>query len=175
MQVRSVSWPTQGDRATFRRRRLTLMAAGLAIVCSGIAAAAVLNPALVRPLLPLAAGAGLLLGMWTHAAARTVARRAELEQSFAGLAVMHLGERYEVAAAGRCVLGEYATRRDAARAAIDRGSWALIVQAWDRFFLLDARPARRGASAEQRLAPVSFRSRAVADVIPAIHDEAITA
>ncbi|MCW2927806.1 MAG: hypothetical protein JWM86_1774 [Thermoleophilia bacterium] len=172
MQVRSVSWPTRGDRATFQRRRFAMLGAGSAVLALALGAAWLANPELLRPLLPLAASAMLLLFMWTHAAARTMARRAELEQSFAGLAVVHLGERYQVADE-RCLLGEFTTRRHAARAAIDRGDWALIVQAWDRYYLLAATPAARLTRDAAAPAPVSFRSRAVADVVPAIRDAAI--
>lgn len=171
MQVRSVSWPTRGDRATFRRRRLAMLASGGLVIALGLGAAYLASPELLRPLLPLAASAALLLLMWTHAAARTMARRAELEQSFAGLAVVHHGERYEVAQ--RCMLGEFTSRRHAARAAIDRGGWAIIVHAWDRWYLLAATPAKRVGHEAAALAPVSFRSRAVADVVPAVRDEAI--
>ncbi len=163
MQVRSVSWPVQGDQATFRRRAVLLAGVGAAAIVGGLVAAVIANPALLRPLIPLAASAGLLLGLWVHGAARASARRAEIERSFAGLQVLHHGQAYAVDAAP--ILGTYATRRDAAKAALDRGSWAVIVQAWDRYWLLSASPVRDAATAK---APVAFRSRAVADVIPAI-------
>jgi hypothetical protein len=143
-----------------------LVAAGAITIAAGVAAATIANPALLRPVLPLAAGTLLLTLLWTHASARRSARRAEVSRSFAGLTVLHLGQRYAVAE--RPLLGEYATRRDAARAALDRGSWAIIVQAWDRYFLLAAHPVTDAAT--RRPEPVSFRSRAVADVIPAIRD-----
>jgi hypothetical protein len=146
-----------------------LVAGGAIVIGSGVVIATIANPALLRPVLPLAAGALLLTLLWTHAAARTSARRAEVARSFAGLTVLHLGERYAVA--DRPLLGEYATRRDAARAALDRGSWAIIVQAWDRYFLLAAHPVTDAMTRGPD--PVSFRSRAVADVIPAIRDERI--
>ena len=115
------------------------------------------------PLLPgmlVAAGLGAL---WVHGAARRDARRAEVERSFAGLGVLHTGQRL-VVPEQHALLGEFSSRRDAATAALDRGGWAVIVHAWDRFYLLRARPART------QQAPVAFRSRAVADVVPALHD-----
>lgn len=165
MQVRTVSWPVSGDRTTFRRRMVASVGGGAFVVVATVAIAALANPALLRPLLPLAGAAMLLVVVWTHGAARSAARRAEVERSFAGLVVLHHGEAYAVEQ--RPVLGEFATRRDAARAAVDRGGWAVIVKAWDRFYLLAAAPAR---DAGPRDAPVSFRSRAVADVVPAVHD-----
>lgn len=167
MQVRTVSWPVSGDRTTFRRRLALLLTCGAMVIATGVAAAALVNGALLRPLLPLAASALLLLLLWTHGAARAAARRAEVERSFAGLVVLHQGEAYQVA--DRPVLGEYATRRHAARAAVERGGWAIIVGAWDRCYLLAATPARDAARSS---APVSFRSSAVADVVPAIHEAA---
>lgn len=164
MQMRSVSWPVQGDRATFRRTLTRYAAIGSLVVAAAVAAAAYANPALLVPLLPLAGSAVLLLLMWTHGAARSAARRRELEQSFAGLVVVHHGEAYRVATQSP-VLGAYSSRRHAARAALDRGGWAIIVQAWDRCYLLAAEPVQ---SRDAAAAPVSFRSRAVADVIPAL-------
>lgn len=166
MQVRSVSWPVTGDQATFRRRLVSTLVAGAAVIGACVAVATVLNPALLRPLLPLAGAAFLLCLLWTHGAARSAARRAEVEHSFAGLAVLHHGVAYEVAR--RPILGEFSTRRHAARAAVERGGWALIVKAWDRYYLLSAQPASEAA---RRRAPVSFRSRAVADVVPAVRDD----
>lgn len=166
MQVRTVSWPVAGDRVTFRRHLATLLGAGTALIAASVAMAAIVNPALLRPLLPLAASALLLVLVWTHGAARAAARRTEVEQSFAGLLVLHHGQAYQVAE--RPILGEFPTRRHAARAALERGGWAIIVQAWDRFYLLAAAPAR---DAERRRPPVSFRSRAVADVVPAVRDD----
>ena len=165
MQVRTVSWPAMGDRATFRRRVMLLAGGGLAVVAASVALATVAQPALLRPLLPLAASALLLVLLWTHGAARTTARRTEVERSFAGLVVLHHGQAYEVEAAP--MLGEHPSRREAARAALDRGGWAIIVHAWDRYYVLAAAPLRD--SARGGIAAVSFRSRAVADVVPAIN------
>ena len=166
MQVRAVSWPTQGDQPTFRRRAVVLAVVGTACIVGALAVAVVANGALLRPLVPLAASAGLLLGLWVHGSARAAARSAEVERSFAGLVVLHHGDAFQVDE--RPMLGAYATRRQAASAALDRGGWAIIVQAWDRYWLLAARPARDAASTTRP--PVSFRSRAVADVVPAIRE-----
>lgn len=163
MQVRSVSWPVLGDEATFRRRAFLLAATGASVIVAGLVISVVANPALLRPLLPLAASAGLLLGLWVHGSAKASARRAEVEQSFAGLVVLHHGQAFQVD--DQPMLGTYASRRHAASAALERGGWAIIVQAWDRYWLLSAAPVR---DTEPRRNPVSFRSRAVADVIPAI-------
>lgn len=165
MQVRTVSWPVTGDRTAFRRRMVVSLGGGAILIALAVAIAALAKPSLLVPLLPLAGAALLLVVVWTHGTARSAARRAEVERSFAGLVVLHHGEAYAVER--RPVLGEFATRRDAARTAVDRGGWAVIVKAWDRFYLLAAAPARDVAP---RDAPVSFRSRAVADVVPAVHD-----
>lgn len=165
MQVRAVSWPTLGDRTTFRRRLVASSGLGAIAVLLATAAPALYRPELLVPSLPLAAGALVLLLLWTHGAARSAARRAELERSFAGLTVMHHGEAFAVAR--QPLLGEFPSRRQAAHAALDRGGWAVIVHAWDRYYLLAARPRTEASEAS----PVSFRSRAVADVVPAIHDD----
>jgi hypothetical protein len=168
MQSRSVSWPVHGDLQTFRRRSAVLAAVCALVVVTPLALAAYLEPASVRPAIPLALGLGMLAALWIHGAARTSARRTELERSFAGLAVVHHGAAYRVGL--RPVLGAYATRRAAATAALERGGWAIVVRAWDRYWLLAATPLREG---EARRDPVSFRSRAVADVIPAVRVDAI--
>lgn len=165
MQVRAVSWPTQGDQATFRRRATVLAIGSLLAVTLPLTAAVAANPAMLRGVLPLALGTGMLAALWIHGAARTSARRAELERSFAGLVVLHHGDAYRVADSP--ILGSYATRRLAATAALDRGGWAIVVRAWDRYWLLAAAPAH---GHEARTQPVSFRTRAVADVIPAVRD-----
>lgn len=149
---------------------MLLLCAGAMLIAGSVAIAVAANPALLQPLLPLAASALLLVLLWTHGSARAAARRAEVEQSFAGLVVLHHGAAYEVDE--QPILGEFPSRRHAARVAVERGGWAIIVGAWDRFYLLAASPAR---DAGTRVAPVSFRSRAVADVVPAIHDDAAIA
>lgn len=163
---RMVSWPRLGDRTAFRRRVAVLTSAGAACILALVAAVWALQPHSLAASLPLAGGALVLVLLGTHGAARTVARRREIERSFAGLAVTHLGRAYRVA--GGPVLGEYPSRRHAARAAMDRGGWAVIVRAWDRFYVLSAVPT---AQDDPSRTPVSFRSRAVADVVPALRDD----
>ena len=162
--VQSVNWPMQGDQTTFRRRALVTGIVGMILIAGTIALAAYLNPALVQPLAPLALAAGLLHGLWVHGAARRVARRAEVERSFADLTVLHHGAAFAIG--NRPLRGEFASRRHAARAALERGGWAVIVHAWDRYYVLACEPAK-----QPRRAPVSFRSRAVADVVPAVRDD----
>ncbi|MBC7461132.1 MAG: hypothetical protein H7287_07200 [Thermoleophilia bacterium] len=165
--MQQVNWPNLGDRGTFRRRSALLMAAGLLVVGLVLGAAALLRPALVTPLAPLCVSMLLLHALWVHGTARSAARRREVERSFGGLVVLHAGAAFHVA--DRAPLGEFASRRHAARAAIDRGGWAVIIQAWDRYYVLACRPASEGSSLVERPA-FSFRSRAVADVVPAIDD-----
>lgn len=163
--MRSVSWPVQGDRETFRQRLLVGCVAGGTVLSAAVALAVVINPALLRPLVPLVASVALLLLLWCHGTARTAARRREVERSFAGLVVLHQGRAFEVAQ--QPLLGRFGTRRLAARAALDRGGWAIIVHAWDSYFLLACAPTSDATPAG---VPVSFRSRAVADVVPAIDE-----
>jgi hypothetical protein len=148
--MRTVSWPTKGDAPTFQRRLATSIVAGATLVLVVGVLAVVLHPPLWKPVVPLAVSA---------------ARRAEVVRSFAGLAVLHHGQSIEVAS--RPLVGEYPTRRLAARAALDRGGWAVIVHAWDRYYVLRGEPTTSRASRP----PVAFRTRAVADVVPAIRDD----
>lgn len=164
--MRTVSWPTQGDRDTFQRRLATSLAAGTALVFVACVAATIVHPPLWKPLVPLAISAILMLLVWANGSARSAARRAEVVRSFAGLRVLHHGQSIEVG--DEPLLGEYPTRRLAARAALDRGGWAVIVHAWDHYYLLRGEPSVPGA---RRTRPVAFRSRAVADVVPAIRDD----
>lgn len=166
---RSVSWPRQGDATTFRRSALAWGALGSTLVVIGLGAAALVDLMLLRPLAPLAAAALLLLALYAHGAARAAARRAEVRRSFAGMTVVHRGQAFAVADAP--LLGEHPTRRHAARAAMDRGGWAAIVHAWDRYYVLACLPADGSSDAVAGRSPVSFRSRAVADIVPAIRDE----
>lgn len=169
--MRQVNWPNLGDRDTFRRRSALLMALGAAAIVALIGSAALIRPPLIAPLLPLGVALLLLHGLWVHGTARAAARRREVEVSFGGLVVVHDGSAFHVA--DRPILGEFSSRRHAARAAIDRGGWAIIVRAWDRCYLLACEPAKADEAVERAF---SFRSRAVADVVPAIFDDvALTA
>ncbi len=162
--ARTVSWPTQGDQTTFRRRSITLGAALALALIAAFGTLVAIDPDTLRSALPLALGMGALSALWVHGSARATARRAELDRSFAGLVVVHHGVAYAVSQ--QPILGEYPNRRQAATAALDRGGWAIVIRAWDRYWLLDAAPVRAAQHGEP--SPVSFRSRAVADVIPAI-------
>lgn len=168
-QGRAVNWPHHGDESTFRRALATRVGLGGATVGLLLAATAWRRPDLLVTVAPLAAGALLLVAIWVHGAARSIARRSEIERSFAGLTVLHLGQRYVVSRTP--LIGEYPSRRHAARSAVERGCWAIVVRAWDRYYLLQATPASTPATQS----PVSFRSRAVADVVPAISDGAAIA
>lgn len=164
-----VSWPTKGDARTFRRRVTGAFATSAVVIAAGLGAAAAHDLALLRSLVPLAVSAALLVGLWTHGAARRAARRTEVERSFAGLVVRHHGRSYTVDTDP--LAGEYPTRRHAAEAAMQRGSWALVVHAWDRYYLLSCAPHNEASTAPAAAAvPVSFRSRAVSDVVPGITD-----
>lgn len=167
--MRNVNWPTRGDAAAFRRRAVVLTTLGMGSIALMLGGATAVNGELLVPMLPLGGSAALLLALWVHGSARTAARRSEVMRSFAGLRVLHHGASFEVATTDT-VLGEYPSRRQAAVAAMDRGSWAIIVHAWDRYYLLACQPAAARRDGETAL-PVALRSRAVADVVPAIYDE----
>jgi hypothetical protein len=169
--MRSVNWPTKGDAATFRRRAAILIGIGACTIAATLGATALYDAALVPALLPLGGSCLLLTALWAHGSARTAGRRSEVARSFAGLAVVHHGSAFEVAAE-HPVVGEYATRRLAARAALDRGTWAIIVHAWDRYYVLSCEPAAQ-RHADEPARPVAFRSRAVADVVPALLDDVV--
>lgn len=167
--MRNVNWPTRGDATAFRRRATILATIGVAGIGGCLAAATALNSELLVPMLPLGGACVLLLALWVHGSARTAARRTEVMRSFAGLRVLHHGAGFEVATSDT-VLGEYPSRREASRAAMERGSWAIIVHAWDRYYLLACTPAA-GRRDGEGARPVALRSRAVADVVPGIYDD----
>jgi hypothetical protein len=150
------------------RRELALATLAIAsVVMVGIGSLWLLTPSHVISTLPLATVSLVLSIMWVHGVARRRARRRELERSFAQLTVLYQGNRYEIGSSP--LIGEFPTRRHAARAALDRGGWAVIVRAWDRYYVLACVPAE--ATDAYAVTPVSFRSRAVADVVPAIRDD----
>jgi hypothetical protein len=107
----------------------------------------------------LAAGATILLLTWIYGRARTAAMQSEVVRSFAGLAVIH-GNRVVAIDKRSPLVGAYGTRLEAARAAAATNKWCVLIRAWDRYYVLRGKPTRAGV-------PVSFRTRAVADVVPA--------
>lgn len=159
------TWTGRGDHQVFHRS-LALTLGGVGVPMSIALAVAIWHdPATTRAVAPLALAMLLLLGLGAHAYAQRRARRADVERSFAGLSVLHHGVRYQVADAP--MLGEFGTRRHAAQAAMQRGHWAIVVRAWDRYYLLAVSAPQPATSAK----PVSFRSRAVTHVVPAICDD----
>lgn len=169
VNVRSISWPDQGDRNVFQRNMLLHATAGTLAIVTAAAAGVQLVPSLVTTLVPLAVGMVLIGLLWSHARAQGAARRAEIVNSFAGLAIIHDG--FVISVDREPLMGEFATRRDAARAAIDSGGWGVIVKAYDRYYLLSGHRSRAlGAT------PVAFRTRAVTDIVPSLRsDDAISA
>lgn len=172
-QRRPVNWPAHGDPTAFRRYVLVRAILVTTMLLGACVAALLVEPSRAAAALPLALGAGALAAVWLHGAARGAARRREVVRSFAGLAVVHLGQRYRVEDAP--MLGEYPTRRHAAAAALDRGRWAVMVRAWDRYYLLAAMPVSASDVDAAASTAVSFRTRAVADVVPATRDDAAIA
>jgi hypothetical protein len=125
------------------------------------------QPRAVASIGVLAAGAVLLQLIWLHGRSHALARRREIVRSFAGLAVLHHGSAITVDE--RPLLGEYASHREAAWAAARCGRWAVLVHAYDRYYVLTGERSSTVRTA------VSFRSRAVADVVPALYEEAVSA
>lgn len=166
--MRNVQWPVYGDFEVFRRSFATTAAIGVVVIMGAAAAAASLVPALVWTLLPLTVAVLLLFGLWSHGHAQDAARRAEIVKSFAGLTVLHDGQAIRVSGEAPLV-GEFDTRRAAARAAIELGHWAVIVRAYDHYYLL------AGARTASLRTPVAFRTYAVADIVPAILGDQLTA
>lgn len=147
------------------------MALGAAIASTWVTAAAAagttLRPDAAASIGLLAAGALLLQLIWIHGRAQSAARRQEIVRSFAKLAVLHHGAAITIDP--RPLHGEYTTRREAAWAAARCGSWAVLVRAYDRYYVLT------GERSTSVLTPLSFRSKAVADVVPALYEEALGA
>jgi len=141
--------------------------AGCALAVTTVAVGSVLAWAPAYGPSALAAGCGALFLalVWVHGRARSSAQRTEIVRSFADLTILHQGAGVRIDE--RPLLGEYGTRREAAWAAARCGQWAVIVAAYARYFVLTGEyvPSGRG--------PVSFRSRAVADVVPALFEQAV--
>lgn len=117
-------------------------------------------PAMIATTLPLGAAAGMIALLWAHARAQRASRRAEIARSFAGLTAVHNGHAIKLSDAP--LRGDFSTRRRAVSAALDLGGWAVIVYAYDRYYLLVGRIVTGSRHA------VAFRTRAVMDVVPAI-------
>lgn len=166
--VRSIQWPVHGDRSVFQRTLLLHALAGAAAIVAAATAVTISVPGIAATIVPLAVALVVLELLWSHNRAQSSARRAEIRNSFAGLTVLHHGHAIHVSADDPLV-GEYDSRRSAAHAAVALGNWAVIVRAYDRYFVL------AGTRTERVGTPVAFRTSAVADVVPAIHGEAISA
>jgi hypothetical protein len=110
--------------------------------------------------LPLGIAAGLVALLWSYSTAQRDARRAEIVRSFAGLTAQHAG--HAIALEDAPYRGDFATRREAVDAALELGGWAIVVRAYERYYVLVGREVN-GTSR-----PVTFRTRAVADVVPAL-------
>ena len=93
------------------------MTVGALVVCLALAITALLAQRLIAPALPLATGTLMLLLLCSHAAAQRRARVVEVARSFAGTVVRHGGHMIRVDSAST-VVGEYQSRRTAARAAL---------------------------------------------------------
>jgi hypothetical protein len=166
--MRNVQWPTRGNSKVFRR--------SLLIGVTGSALASVALPYTLLAVTPVTlvqtcavGGAMFLLGVVGSAShTRRSARRAEIVGSFAGLRVLHAGTSITIDQS-RPLLGEYGSRRDAAWAAARCGKWAVLVHAYGHYYVLT------GSRDVSERRPVSFRSRAVADVVPALFDDAVPA
>jgi hypothetical protein len=135
-----------------------------AVVVFALSAALVLvllhAPESLLPAVVAAVGASILSLTWAYGRARSAAMRAEVVRSFAGLAVVH-SNRIVVINQRNPLIGEWGSRYEAAKAAMQAQDWCVLVRAWDRYYVLRAAPA------PSQQVPVSFRSRAVADIVPA--------
>ncbi len=158
--MRGIHWPDNGNGRAFRRSLLGTFVPGT------VAAAAALIAAVwagwVVPGVAIAIGVSAVLAEYVLARrhARRVARRVEIVLSFSGLEVLHQGTRLKIREKG-ALIGEWRTRRQAADAAIAVGCWAVLVRAYGRYWALAADTVSTSGA-------VSFRNRAVADIVPAI-------
>lgn len=158
--MRAIHWPVYGDALVFQRTLIGHGFTGAVIAIALTIIGVMQQPQYVGTILPLGVALLMVVALWSHGRAQSRARRAEIVKSFAGLTVMHDGHALELDAYP--LLGEFHSRRQAARAAIDVGRWAVIVTAYDRFYVLTGNRTRNVK------APVAFRMRAVADIVPAV-------
>lgn len=168
LQVRSIHWPIHGDRGVFRRALILHSGVGSAVIVALALAISASVPGITPTLAPLAVALVLLGLLWSHSRAQAAARRAEIVNSFVGLTVLHHGHAIRIGD-GDPLVGEYDTRRAAAQAAMALGRWGVIIRAYDRYFVL------AGDRTAGVRTPVAFRTAAVADVVPAITEAAISA
>ena len=170
MGNQTVHWPANGRPATYRRAMIVRMCAGIVIAAVVLAALWLTNPHAMNMAAMLTASSLLIWTMGSHAGSRRRAQRAEIVASFASMHIIHQNTQLRVGAAP--LIGSYRHRRDAVRASVRRGCWTVIVRAYGRWYVL---AADQVAAHNRRPGPLSFRSRAVADVVPSIADTAVSA
>lgn len=148
-----------GDRSVFQRAMIVYVVTCL-VCAAGWFAGTMQLPARYMPTaIPLGVALLMLALLWSHARCQRRSRRAEIVKSFAGLTVVHHGRAVRIA--DTPFAGEFGTRKQAVLAATRLGRWAVVVRAYDRYYLLAGRPTSAVVT------PVALRTRAVADVVPA--------
>lgn len=160
--MRRVQWPTNGDRAAFRRGLTRRILLGCVLAATSVAAVYVLAPRATLPATPIALGMLACWSLWAFSSAQSRAQRLEITRSFAGLSVLHAGHALRVDRTPH--LGSFPHRRDAVHAALTHGRWAVIVKAYGRYHVMSARLDEVSPLAR----PLSFRNPAVADVVPSV-------
>ncbi len=166
MDVKSVQWPAHGTPKAYRRGMRIRISIGIVLATASIAACWLASPT-VLPVASMITGTFLgIWMMWAHARSRHRAQQAEIVSSFANLHVIHHKQLLRIRR--NPLIGAYMSRREAVLASLDRGEWAVIIRAYGRWYALAAeqRPPARPSE------PISFRTRAVADVVPSVVDTA---
>lgn len=164
--MKSVQWPAHGTPRAYRRGMRIRVTIGVAIAAVVIASCWIFEPSLISAVCMIT---GSFLGiwmMWAHSRSRCRAQQSEIIASFADLHVIHHKQLLRIRR--EPFIGAYMSRREAVLASLDRGDWAVIVRAYGRWYALAAEqqpPARPSQ-------PISFRTRAVADVVPSVVDTA---
>lgn len=153
-------WPAHGDRKVFRRTMMARAASLVVAIGTLSAITALAIPVVAGVALSFGVALATLAVIWSHARAQDSARRVEIVKSFATLTVLFDGQAIRLDR--RPLLGEFGTRREAAHAAMAAGCWAVIVHAYEHFYVLT------GTRTRDVRTPVSFRTRAVSDIVPAI-------
>jgi hypothetical protein len=170
MQRKTVQWPSNGRKSTFHRAVAIRLFVGVALMAAAVAATWHIAPQSANLIAVICSGSLAIWTLWAIAHARQRAQHAEIIASFAGLHVLFHKRLFRIGA--RPLIGAYVSRRAAVNASLEHGSWAVIVRAYGRWYALAATPqdvAGRAAG------PFSFRTAAVADVIPSVRDTAISA